>query len=60
MTLAAITAGKKRRCVSTSQWDGFQSPLCNGLCFIAEIVRLIRLSAIATSTRGMSITSKAH
>jgi hypothetical protein len=57
---AAITAGKNKRCVNTSQWYGFQSCLSNGFCLIAARVRLISAKTHTTSTRGMSTASNAH
>jgi hypothetical protein len=60
MTPAAITAGKKKRCVNTSQWYGFQSSLSNGLCLIAARVRLITVSTTRTITGGISMNSNAH
>lgn len=60
MTPAAITAGKNKRCVDTSQWYGFQSCLSNGFCLIAATVRLASAKTQTTSTRGMNTACNAH
>jgi hypothetical protein len=60
MRPAAITAGKNKRCVNTSQWYAFQSCLSNGFCIIAARVRLASAKTLTTSTRGMNTASNAH
>jgi hypothetical protein len=60
MRPAAITVGKNKRCVNTSQWYDFQSCLSNGFCIIAARVRLASAKTLTTSTRGMNTASNAH